>query len=102
MHASLWERYEGAAFADAPGTGSVDVVTGHDLAESVVALAAQRARQRALTLEISTDVVPHDAVSALPHEAASAQLSSARCLNVRRSRPRISRWVRSSNPSNCR
>ncbi|WP_328349377.1 universal stress protein [Streptomyces sp. NBC_00445] len=72
VHASLWERYEGAAFADAPEAVSVDVVTEHDLAESVVALAAQRARRRAPTLEISTDVVPDNAVSALLHEVGSA------------------------------
>ena len=33
---------------------------------------------------------------------ASAQLSSARCLISRRSRPRIARWVSPSRPSNWR
>ncbi|WP_328875536.1 universal stress protein [Streptomyces sp. NBC_00287] len=68
VHASLWERYEGAALEDTPGAVS-DVVTEHDLAESVVGLADQRARQRASTLEISTGVLPEDPVSALLREA---------------------------------
>ncbi|RZB14341.1 universal stress protein [Streptomyces sp. F001] len=68
VHASLWERYEDAALADTPGAVS-DVVTEHDLAESVVAGAAHRARKRAPTLEISTGVVPEDPVSALLREA---------------------------------
>ncbi|WP_244187786.1 universal stress protein [Streptomyces regalis] len=68
VHASLWERYEGAALADTPGAVS-DVVTEHDLAESVVARAAQRARQHAPELEISTGVVPEDPVAALLGEA---------------------------------
>ncbi|KMS68289.1 universal stress protein [Streptomyces viridochromogenes] len=68
VHASLWERYESAALADTPGAVS-DVVTEHDLAESVVARAAQRARQRAPALQISTGVVPEDPVSALLGEA---------------------------------
>ncbi|MGW0654357.1 universal stress protein, partial [Streptomyces umbrinus] len=46
VHASLWERYEGAALADTPEVAS-DAVTGHDLAESVVAGAAWRAGLRA-------------------------------------------------------
>ncbi|WP_373306801.1 universal stress protein [Streptomyces spinoverrucosus] len=68
VHASLWERYEDAALADTPGAVP-DVVTEHDLAESVVARAAHRARQRAPALEISTGVVPEDPVSALLGEA---------------------------------
>ncbi|MBV7695714.1 universal stress protein [Streptomyces sp. TRM70350] len=72
VHASLWERYEGAALEDTPGA-EPDVVTEHELAVSVVAGAAQRARQRAPTLRISTDVVPQDAVSALLHEARLAR-----------------------------
>ncbi|CAL9670032.1 Universal stress protein_MSMEI_3859 [Streptomyces sp. enrichment culture] len=68
VHASLWERYESEALADAPGTGP-DVVTERDLVEGIVAGAAQRARQRAPALEISTDVVPEDPASALLSEA---------------------------------
>ncbi|OKJ74709.1 universal stress protein [Streptomyces sp. TSRI0107] len=71
VHASLWERYESEALADAPGTGP-DVVTERDLVEGIVAGASQRARQRAPTLEISTDVVPEDPASALLSEARHA------------------------------
>ncbi|MDT9698453.1 universal stress protein [Streptomyces sp. P17] len=71
VHASLWERYEGAALEDTPGAVT-DVVTEHDLAESVVALADQRARQRAPELEISTGLLPEDPVSALLREAGLA------------------------------
>ncbi|MGA6226692.1 universal stress protein [Streptomyces umbrinus] len=79
VHASLWERYEGAALADTPEVAS-DAVTGHDLAESVVAGAAWRAGLRAPTLEISTGVVPEDPVSALLREAlrASAVVTGVR------------------------
>ncbi|WP_234047974.1 universal stress protein [Streptomyces liliifuscus] len=79
VHASLWERYEGAALADTPDVAS-DAVTGHDLAESVVAGAAWRAGLRAPTLEISTGVVPEDPVSALLREAlrASAVVTGVR------------------------
>ncbi|MBC2907025.1 universal stress protein [Streptomyces cupreus] len=79
VHASLWERYEGAALAETPGADPA-VVTEHDLAESVVALADQRARQRAPTLEISTSVLPEDPVSALLREA---RLASAVVTGVR-------------------
>lgn len=71
VHASLWERYESAALADTPGADP-DVVTEHDLAQSVVATAAKRAGQRAPNLEISIDVVPEDPASALLHEARRA------------------------------
>ncbi len=79
VHGSLWERYEGTALADVAGAGP-DVVTEHDLAESVVALAAQGARRRAPGLEISTGVLPEDPVSALLREArlASAVVTGAR------------------------
>ncbi|MEU9959762.1 universal stress protein [Streptomyces sp. NPDC050982] len=79
VHASLWERYEGAALADTPRVAP-DAVTGHDLAESVVAGAARRAGLRAPMLEISTGVVPEDPVSALLREAlhASAVVTGAR------------------------
>ncbi|MFF8846258.1 universal stress protein [Streptomyces sp. NPDC015127] len=67
VHASLWERYEGAALTDTPRIDP-DLVTEHALAEGVVAAAAQHARRRA-PLEISTGVVPEDPVSALLREA---------------------------------
>ncbi|MBG0851527.1 universal stress protein [Streptomyces spinoverrucosus] len=73
VHASLWERYEGEALADTPGV-SPDFVTEHALVETVVAAAAQHARRRASRLEISTDVVPDDPLSALLREAHRATL----------------------------
>ncbi|MEV5318815.1 universal stress protein [Streptomyces sp. NPDC052687] len=71
VHASLWERYEADAFQDALG-GDPEPVTEHDLAEAILAQAAERARRRASMLEISTDLVPQDAASALLREAAGA------------------------------
>jgi nucleotide-binding universal stress UspA family protein len=71
VHGSLWERYEQDALADTPGA-TPDVVTEHDLAEAILAHAADRARGRVPTLEIVTDVVPQDPASALLREADSA------------------------------
>ncbi|MFI2432675.1 universal stress protein [Streptomyces sp. NPDC018693] len=71
VHASLSERYEAAALAETPGTVP-EVVSEHDLAEGVVAQAADRARRRSATLEISTGVAAQDAVSALLREAGTA------------------------------
>jgi nucleotide-binding universal stress UspA family protein len=71
VHASLWERYEADALQETPG-GDPDVVTEHDLAEGILAQASDRARRRASMLEISTDLVPQDAASALLREAAGA------------------------------
>ncbi|MEV5339613.1 universal stress protein [Streptomyces sp. NPDC052676] len=71
VHASLWERYEADALEETPGADA-DLVTEHDLAEGILAQASDRARRRASTLEIGTDLVPQDAVSALLREAAHA------------------------------
>ncbi|WP_409474516.1 universal stress protein [Streptomyces sp. HC307] len=71
VHASLWERFEAEALADTSGVAA-DVVTEHALAQSVVANATQRAKRRGPMLEISTDVVPADAASALLQEARRA------------------------------
>ncbi|MFJ8667609.1 universal stress protein [Streptomyces sp. NPDC093600] len=68
IHASLWERYEGAAPADT-SEAVADGVTEHELAESVLERAAQAARQRAPKLEITTGLAPEDPVSALLREA---------------------------------
>jgi nucleotide-binding universal stress UspA family protein len=71
VHASLWERYEAAVLADT-AEAAPDVVTEHDLAEGIVAQAADRARKRVESLEISTDVVPQDPATALLREAGGA------------------------------
>ncbi|MGW7410106.1 universal stress protein [Streptomyces sp. NPDC054833] len=71
VHASLWERYEGDALAETPGVVT-DVVSEHALAESIVARAAEHARRRDATLEITTDVPAQDARSALLREALTA------------------------------
>ncbi|NUK02579.1 universal stress protein [Streptomyces lunaelactis] len=67
VNASLWERYEGAALADDLGKPSERV-----LAENIVASATDRARRRSPDLNISTDILPEDAVTALLHEGRNA------------------------------
>ncbi|WP_426367903.1 universal stress protein [Streptomyces sp. E-08] len=67
VHASLWERYEGAV-----PTRSADRPSGQILAESIVATAAQRVRARAPGLSVTTDVLGEDASSALLREGQSA------------------------------
>ncbi|MFI9583486.1 universal stress protein [Streptomyces sp. NPDC052236] len=64
VHASLWERYEGPAFTD-----SSEVPAEHALAEDIVGRAAERARRRNPGVEISVDILPEDAESALLREA---------------------------------
>ncbi|WP_344012768.1 universal stress protein [Streptomyces thermospinosisporus] len=67
VHASLWERYEGRT----PSVGTdrpAEEVTG----EHIVASGAERARSRNPELEVSTEVVPEDAVSALLRAAQDA------------------------------
>jgi nucleotide-binding universal stress UspA family protein len=72
VHASLWERYEGAALKkDTPEPGTA-LALEHALAESVVAQAAERARRRGPTTDISTDLLPEDATSALLRESRDA------------------------------
>ncbi|MGY3684438.1 universal stress protein [Streptomyces sp. TE33382] len=60
VHASLWERYEGAV-----PTGTTVRPSGQVLAENIVATAAGRARLRAPAIEVTTDVLAEDASSAL-------------------------------------
>ena len=64
VHASLWERYEGAR----PSFGT-DRPPGVVMAEHIAASCAERARLRNPDVKISSDVVPEDAVSALLHAA---------------------------------
>ena len=71
VYGSLWERFEQDALADTPGVAP-EAVTEHALAQAVVAAACDRAKGRGPTLEIGTEVVPGDAVSALLGEAHDA------------------------------
>ncbi|NBM20964.1 universal stress protein [Streptomyces sp. GC420] len=67
VYASMWERYEGSALAPAVGRP-----TEQDLAESIVSVAAERARRRNPDLKISTEVLPEEAVTALLNEGRNA------------------------------
>ncbi|MFJ4200825.1 universal stress protein [Streptomyces sviceus] len=60
VHASLWERYEGAL----PSTGQ-ERPSEQVLAEHIVASAAERAAQRDAAVKVSTDIVPAEATDAL-------------------------------------
>ncbi|MEU9451205.1 universal stress protein [Streptomyces sp. NPDC048277] len=69
VYASLWERYEGGTpAADLEGPGAGERV----LAEHIVAAAAERAVRRAPEAEVTTGIVPEDAVDALLHEGDTA------------------------------
>ncbi|MGV9251988.1 universal stress protein [Streptomyces sp. NPDC003697] len=67
VHASLWERYEGAV-----PTGSLDRPSEQVMAEHLVASAAERAQRRNPDVKVSTDVLPEDAVTALLREGDDA------------------------------
>src|SRR5690606_37136730 len=67
VHASLWERYEGRA----PSFGT-DRPAEEVVAEHIAASGAERARARNPELEVSAEVVPEDAVSALLRAAPEA------------------------------
>ncbi|WP_181359204.1 universal stress protein [Streptomyces sporangiiformans] len=67
VHASLWERYEGAGLADEPG-GPPE----RGRAEEVVHGAAERVRRRDPHVKCSTDVWPDDAETALLRESRNA------------------------------
>jgi nucleotide-binding universal stress UspA family protein len=67
VHASLWERYEGAAPGQDLGKPSEEVTAG-----DIVRTAAQRARLRRAELEISTDVLPEEPEYALVREGREA------------------------------
>ncbi|MGQ4362605.1 universal stress protein [Streptomyces sp. SAS_272] len=67
VHASLWERYEGAALAQDLEKPSEQVT-----AEDIVRTAAQRARLRQTGIKISTDVTPEEPEYALVREGRNA------------------------------
>ncbi len=69
VHASLWERYEGAHPSAALLRPSAQVRASY-----TVAAAAQRARRRRPEAAVSTAVLPDDAAGALLREAAHASL----------------------------
>ncbi|WP_345574607.1 universal stress protein [Streptomyces prasinosporus] len=75
LHASLWERYEGAP----PKTGR-ERSTEQATAEHVIASAEERVRRRNPGLEVSAETVPEEAASALLHEGnnASALVTGSR------------------------
>ncbi|MET8130599.1 universal stress protein [Streptomyces sp. NPDC005251] len=67
VHASLWERYEGALPTLSRERSSEQV-----LAEHIVASAAERVRRHNPDLEVSTETVAAEAVSTLLDEARNA------------------------------
>ncbi|MCN9242218.1 universal stress protein [Streptomyces sp. RY43-2] len=67
VHASLWERYEGATASSDP-----QPATEKDMAEKIVASAAERARRRDPAVRLSTDILPEEAVTALLREGSRA------------------------------
>lgn len=68
VHASLWERYEGAALP-----GSLERPSEQVMAENIVGSAAERARRRNPDVKVSAEVLPEEAVSALVREGRSAR-----------------------------
>ncbi|MGA5218408.1 universal stress protein [Streptomyces cinereoruber] len=67
VHASLWERYEGAV-----PSWTTDRPPGQVLAEHVVATAAERARRRAPGLGVTTAVLAEEPAAGLLAEARTA------------------------------
>lgn len=67
VYASLWERYEGTALAEALGSTSEQVQ-----ADAIVSTAAERARRREANVEISTEVLRGEPVPALLNEGRNA------------------------------
>jgi nucleotide-binding universal stress UspA family protein len=67
VHASLWERYEGAALSE--DLGKPSELT---LAEGIVDAAARRARERRPELKVSTEIVPEEPEYALVREGREA------------------------------
>ncbi|MFI6931846.1 universal stress protein [Streptomyces sp. NPDC050287] len=63
VHASLWERYEGAVPAGDPGRPSEQI-----MADDIVAAAARRARGRHPALTVSADVAPEEPAYTLQRE----------------------------------
>ncbi|MEU8585846.1 universal stress protein [Streptomyces sp. NPDC048664] len=69
VYASLWARYEGVTPSNSPDRPSEQV-----MAENIVAVATERARRRRPEVDVSGDVVPEDAVSALLREGNNASV----------------------------
>ncbi|WP_418955591.1 universal stress protein [Streptomyces tritici] len=69
VHASLWERYEGAVPA-----WMTDRPPGQVLAENIAGTAADRARRRAPRLAVTADVLAEDASGALLREGEDAMI----------------------------
>ncbi|MFE7814308.1 universal stress protein [Streptomyces sp. NPDC057433] len=67
IHASLWERYEGAL----PSLGT-DRPAEQVMAEHIIASSLERARLRNPEVKVSGDLLPDDAVSALLHAGREA------------------------------
>ncbi|GAB2922710.1 universal stress protein [Streptomyces heilongjiangensis] len=67
VHASLWERYEGAALAEDLGKPSEQTI-----AEGIVDAAARRARERRPEVKVFTGIVPEEPEYALVHEGHDA------------------------------
>ncbi|MFE7039909.1 universal stress protein [Streptomyces atratus] len=68
VYASRWERYEGAAPTLSRGRPAEQA-----LADSIVEIAAERARRRHPDVDVSVEVTPEDAVIALLYEGRNAQ-----------------------------
>ncbi|MEU8655058.1 universal stress protein [Streptomyces sp. NPDC048737] len=69
VHASLWERYEGAMVLRGQERPSAQV-----LAEHIVASAAERARRRNPDVKVSTAILTTEPADALLHEGDNAAL----------------------------
>ncbi|MGW1029367.1 universal stress protein [Streptomyces sp. NPDC002577] len=69
VHASLWERYEGAALAEDVGEPSERA-----MAENIVGAAAERVRLRNPEAKICTAVLPEDTVTALLRAGRNASM----------------------------
>ncbi|WP_225823950.1 universal stress protein [Streptomyces naphthomycinicus] len=67
VHASLWERYEGASPAQEPGEPSEEAMV-----EDIVGTAERRARRRQPGVKVETDVLPEEPEYALIRESHSA------------------------------
>ncbi|MFE0514344.1 universal stress protein [Streptomyces sp. NPDC058964] len=67
VHASLWERYEGAV----PSSGT-ERPSERVMAENIVASAAERAARRQPDVKVTTEVIPEEPAETLLHEGNSA------------------------------
>lgn len=68
VYASRWEQYEGAALARSLGRPSERALAGR-----IVETAAERVRRRRPDVDVSAEVTPEDAVTALLHEGHNAE-----------------------------